>query len=473
MNYKRVCLYCGEPNDGLSYSCTCNKEGWINQYRVIDLDMELHINRQIIKDSFQNYSFSNPEGLLQYKGLPFHHIMPNISNAPGLTPLYELSNLSINHHCTLFLKDEGANPSGCFKDRETVLCMLNSQYNNINKAVIYSSGNAAASAAYNAEQSGHRLVTFVAGDTYSEKIDYIRSHGTDVIIIGDSQTNFETGYRLFSEMNEKRTFARLSYDNWSVRNPFRVQGDKTIALEIIKQLSEDEPGTIVPDFVIAPTANGSCLAGIWKGFRELKRAGIIATLPRMISAGIKNANPVAKAVRLRQTDQPVRCNLAEVATRDREVGSTIVAEEGYDSIEAARAVLQSGGFEVELHTQDIENALIKFLEVEEKLAIGHQLLPEPASFTSLAAVGKIQQRVSLSPDDIVVSISTGDGQKAEHLLTSLLTDKPVLQEIVSQIIKKKETTNHPSFTTQGQQIHTEANIEAITEAFHQMQKQPA
>lgn len=200
------------------------------------------------------------------------------------------------------MKNEGANPRGCFKDRETMLCLLNSKNNGFKKAVIYSSGNAAA---YYIERTVRQLLTFVAGDTYPEKINFIRSHGSDVVVIGDKETNFESDYRLFAKMGAAGLFANHNYDNWSVRNPFRVQGDKTIAVEIVKQLSEGKNAVKVPDYVIVPTANGSCLAGIWKGFKELKTAGIIPRLPKMIPTGINNANPVCKAVRLNNTKEPV------------------------------------------------------------------------------------------------------------------------------------------------------------------------
>lgn len=147
--------------------------------------------------------------------------------------------------------------------------------------------------------------------------------------------------------------------------------------------------------------------------------------------------------------------------------------EGGDSMEATRAVLESGGFEAELHTSDLREALINFLEFEEHLAVHQQVIPEPASLTSLAAVTKVQQRNGLSPDDIVVSISTGDGQKAKHLLLSLLTNEPILKEKLNQIIDKDQKFSAPSFTEKGRKIHSEANVEALTQAFHRMQKLPA
>ncbi|MDZ7846921.1 MAG: pyridoxal-phosphate dependent enzyme [Owenweeksia sp.] len=208
----------------------------------------------------------------------------------GLTPLFALPGLSEHFGHNIYIKSEGHNPSGCFKDRETALCMLNARRLGYKRAVIFSSGNAAASAAIAIQHTDFHLITLVSGDTYEDKIDYIRDHGSDVIVIGDDRINFETGYRLFAKLNAAGEFEQEQYDNWSVINPYRVQGDKTTAIEIHRQLLELAQSP-VPDYVIVPTANGSCLAGVWEGFKEMCRLGVIERLPRMVSAGYPQCQP--------------------------------------------------------------------------------------------------------------------------------------------------------------------------------------
>ncbi|HEX6982500.1 MAG TPA: pyridoxal-phosphate dependent enzyme [Balneolaceae bacterium] len=472
MNFKKVCLYCGQSVDSLSYSCNCKSDHWVRQYRAMDLDIDIENIRDSITASFNAYSFNHPAGMLQYYGLPFQHFAPKDIETVGLTPLYELNRLGEQYGCRAFLKNEGNNPSGCFKDRETMMCFLNSKSKGIKNAVIYSSGNAAASAASFAENTEQQLITFVSGDTYPEKIDYIRDHGSDVVVIGDKETPFETGYRLYSQINASELFSKSRFDDWSVRNPFRVQGDKTISVEITKQLfSTDE--NLAPDFVLVPTANGSCLAGIWKGFKELKETGIITKLPRMISVGIKNANPVYEAVQQRQTERPVRCDLSKVDAEDAEVGSIILAEEGYDSIQAAKAVIESNGIAVGLHQSDIQKALVDFLNLEGELAVKHEILPEPAALTSIAAIKKVKEQIPVSPADILVSISTGHGLKAEKVISSLLSQRTDLQEKVQKIVAKRENHMRDASGEQGRKVRVEANLEAVTDAFFQLQKLPA
>jgi threonine synthase len=215
------------------------------------------------------------------------------------------------------------------------------------------------------------------------------------------------------------------------------------------------------------------MTGIWKGFKELKEAGIINKLPRMISVGIKNANPVSKAVQEKQTERPVRCDLSQVAAEDAEVGSIILAEEGYDSIQAAKAVIESNGVAVELHQSNIQKALIDFLKLEGDFAVEHEILPEPAALTSLAAIKKMKEKIAVSPSDVLVSISTGHGFKAEKVINSLLSGQTDLQKKVHKIVAKRENHMRKASKKQGQKVQVEANIEAVSRAFLQLQKLPA
>lgn len=471
VNFKTTCRYCHHENNTPDYSCNCRSDAWLSSYRTLYVDFDTEKLKDLAQTSFRSYSLNHPRGILQYRLLPHEDQVKNEIPPVGLTPLYHMDSISKQASADIFLKDEGKNPSGCFKDRETTMCILNSRKRNLEKAVIYSSGNAAASAAHFSEKTEHGLIAFVPGDTYPEKIDYIRNHGADVIVIGDENTNFEQGYELFSQLNEQKIFARTGFDNWSVCNPYRVEGDKTIAIEIVKQLSGKSESPIVPDYVIVPTANGSCLAGIWKGFKELYETEIISKLPHMVSAGIDHANPTAKSVRLQETKKPVRCDVSKSPEADVEVGSIIVAERGYDSMEAASAVLQSGGEALEINTSDINQALVDFLELEQHQALDHRILPEPAGLTSLAGVSKMMDKGKISPSDRVVCISTGDGLKAQKTIHSLLREKSELLKKADQILETKKALHNGNGTTPGKEIHLSADIDFLKQSFLELQNQ--
>jgi threonine synthase len=459
------CLHCGTLNEAANYSCTCGAS-WTDEYRSVGLRFSL--NRQEIEQTrraFINYQFSKDQGMLQYPLLPHRAYAPDDLFAVGGTPLYQLDRLSDQHECNIYLKNEGDNPSGCFKDRETLACLLNSRRRGVEKAVIYSSGNAAASAALFAQQLGIQLITFVAGDTYGEKIRYIQEHGSDVVVVGSSETTFEEGFRLYAQLNAAGVFQKQGFDNWAVRNPYRVQGDKTTAVEIVRQLlSAGEKR--VPDYVIVPSANGSHLAGLWRGFKELQRLGITQELPKMVVAGIKHANPICEAVRLEQEEKPIICTLEELQPKDAQMGSIIVAEEGYDSVEAARAVLNSGGVGVEVGAEAIRHSMEQLLQLEEERVLEQAILPEPASCIALSAVEQLRSRGILKPGALVVPVLTGHGAKAEGTIYNLLKGKPKLTRQVQLIVQKKKQQLQLRRAKQaGRRVNVPANYSKLRRAF--------
>ncbi|WP_157493881.1 pyridoxal-phosphate dependent enzyme [Fulvivirga imtechensis] len=469
MSFEKRCLYCGEVNNSENYTCDCIPEEWFNEYRILDVKPVITSKEKLLlRQSFYDYRFDHPDGIVQYYGVPFRAYYPKGLEPVGMTPLYYLPHLSDQYGIKTFIKNEGHNPSGCFKDRETLLTLLNTRRRGLRHAVIYSSGNAAASAAIFAQKLNMQLITFVAGDTYPEKINFIRDHGSDVVVIGDEQTNFETGFRLFARLNSRNVFSENNFDNWSVRNPYRVHGDKTTAIEIVKQLSGDDANCTVPDYVVVPTANGSGLAGIWKGFQELYALGLISKLPKMISAGIARANPVFQAVRKKQTQIPERCDLTKVDPEDASIGSTILAEEGYDSIEAAKAVLHSGGLAVAVNNSDVKLVLRDFLEQEEDIALKNSILPEPASLISIAAIEKMSQHINLAPDNIVVSIITGHGLKAQEMMEQLLPEKQILHQRIAKIIETKRGDIAKKAISKGRRKNVPADFDAIAAVFREL-----
>lgn len=467
--FKKVCLYCGRENTSRNYTCDCGEEAWRAEYRALGLEYDLgQAGIRRARQSFYEYDFDDPQGMMQYALLPFVARGGDMPETVGLTSFHHLARLSAGYGCEVYLKNEGDNPSGCFKDRETLLCLLNARRKKARDAVIYSSGNAAASAALFAQQSEMHLLTFVAGDTYEEKIEFIRNRGSDVIVIGDEDTHFEAGYRLFSQLNKGGLYADNGYDNWSVRNPYRVQGDKTTALEIVRQLSGHVPPWVAPDYVAVPTANGSCLAGMWKGFRELFELGIIDSLPAMVSVGIENANPVYKAVKEQETNRPVKGDIHKLAEPDARIGSIIVAEEGYDSIQAAKAVLESGGASVEVRRSHIRKALSDFLDKEKELALEHAILPEPASCTALAAIEMLGKDGVLKPADKAVALITGHGLKAAEVIGELIGENAPVQEVAGRIIRQKKKEMGPKASEKGRRVQVEASRSAVAKAFLQL-----
>jgi|GEM_PF-1122488 len=474
LQFSQICLVCQRPNSSLNYSCGCSDEPWTKEYRILDVicSFDSEQREQAIR-GLANYDMHHPSGILQYIFTPHTSHYPNLPFRIGLTPLLALDNLSEDYEAKIFLKNEGDNPSGCFKDRETIMAALHSKATGQDKAVIYSSGNAAASAALLASEMNFGLITCVAGDTYSEKVHYIRKKGSDVIRIGGPKTTFEEGYRLFARLNEDGVFSGLGYDNWSVRNPYRIIGDKTTAIEIIKQY-EQQTGKAgaVPDYVVVPTGNGSCLAGIWRGFQELRSFGLIDTLPKMVSAAIKHASPVYKAWQKNRTHRPAVCDLDQVSESEKEIGSIILAEEGYDSIEATKAVFESGGLAMVLTKSEMKSALIDLMTREKDTVLHHNVLPEPASIVSLASIKKMKQQGITDSNTAVVALLSGHGAKSKKLLLNMLRNHPDLRMVMKRIIdNKKSQLPDIKGTRFGTLVDVGKDFQEIKDAFHKLDNQ--
>lgn len=464
-------MKCNKVISADNYTCDCGADDWTKDYRLIDVKYRLSPAEEIEAiQAFEDYDLDHPDGILQYFFTPHPEYAHYVDLKVGLTEFLPLHNLSRSYGPKIFLKNEGGNPSGCFKDRETLMAALHSMAEGKQKAVIYSSGNAAASAALFAARLNFQLITCVAGDTYPEKINYIREKGSSVIRIGDRKTNFEEGYRLFSQLNAEGFFTENGFDNWSVRNPFRVVGDKTTAIEIVKQFREETGRpSAVPDYVVVSTGNGSCLAGIWRGFKELRKLGIIDKYPKMVSAAIKNASPVYKAFKKKMTHRPAVCDLEEVPESDKEIGSVLLAEEGYDSVEATRGIIESGGLAVGVRRRDIRRALMDLMKQEAQLSIEHDLLPEPASLVTLAAIKKMKKRGIFDKNATAVAVISGHGAKAKDLLMKMLRLRPKLQKVMQTIIEgHRQKQRRFTSTSKGELVQVDANKGELKKAFRQL-----
>src|SRR5690554_2834388 len=180
--YYRRCLRCGEITTDANYVCNCEDAAWTNEYRLTELNYILtpeDIERAL--EAFRLYNLDAPGGMMQYTLLPHRSFAHHLKLRIGTTPLFNLPILSQLYKRELFIKDEGKNPGGSFKDRETAVAALHSLALGNDGAIIYSSGNAAASAALIARHLNIKLITCVPGDTYGEKVDYIRHQGSDVV----------------------------------------------------------------------------------------------------------------------------------------------------------------------------------------------------------------------------------------------------------------------------------------------------
>ena len=231
--------------------------------------------------------------------LPVSDSTPIVSLGEGGTPLIFSPRLSaiVGRNCEVYLKYEGLNPTGSFKDRGMTVAVSKAVERKTAAIICASTGNTSASAAAYAARAGIRCVVVLpAGKIASGKLVQAFAYGAKVIAIDG---NFDDALTIVRKLGEREDFAIVN----SI-NPDRIAGQKTAAFEIVDDLGD------APDFHLLPLGNAGNLTAYWAGYQEYRHAGRSSALPAMIgfqAAGaapifhgrvIKNPETIASAIRI-------------------------------------------------------------------------------------------------------------------------------------------------------------------------------
>jgi len=197
----------------------------------------------------------------------------------GDTPLIPAPRLGRELGCTLYLKYEGLNPTGSFKDRGMTMAMSAATAGGARAVVCASTGNTAASAAAYAARAGLRcLVVIPAGQVAAGKLAGALAYGAQVIQVRGS---FDDALSLVRQLADRAPVALVN----SV-NPFRLEGQKTGAFEVCDVLGR------APDWLCLPVGNAGNITAYWKGFREYCAAGRVNNMPRLLGVQAEGAAPL-------------------------------------------------------------------------------------------------------------------------------------------------------------------------------------
>jgi threonine synthase len=299
----------------------------------------------------------------------------------GGTPLYHCKKLGrMMGIKNLFVKHEGMNPSGSFKDRGMTVGVTKAIELNRTTVACASTGNTSASMAMYAAKAGLMAVVLLPyGKVALGKVAQAMVHGAKVLGIKD---NFDKALMLVREVSDKLGFYLLN----SV-NPFRLEGQKTIAYEIYDVLQS------VPSRVILPVGNAGNISAIYKGFREFEELGIISNVPHMIGVQAEKASPIANAVKRGDMEIIPEKNPETIATAIR-IGDPV------NAVKALRAIRESDGTAISVSDQDIVKAQLDLARLE---GIG----VEPASAASIAGLKKLAEDGIIEKDEVIVCIVTG------------------------------------------------------------------
>jgi threonine synthase len=249
-----------------------------------------------------------------------------------------------------------------------------------------STGNAAASVAAYSAAAGIKSVVMVPKGTAPSKIIQARAYGAAVIVVdGDFDNEVAKLYK--AAVQEFGWYDCLS------SNPYRDEGKKSYAYEMLDQLDER-----ISDWVIHPTAGGTGIYAMWKGYRELRSLGWIDSAPKLVAAQSAAAAPIVAAFEKGLND------VEPVIARDTVAESIQVGNPVSLGWRALAALRESAGTAVALSDEEI-------LEAQALTGSLSGIFAEPAAATSVAAAKKLRDLGVISPDDTVVCNLTGHGLK--------------------------------------------------------------
>ncbi|MFP5501492.1 MAG: threonine synthase [Candidatus Sericytochromatia bacterium] len=326
--------------------------------------------------------------------LPVSEKTPVVTLNEGNTPLVESVRLHarLGQNVRLLFKFEGANPTGSFKDRGMTLAVSKAKEEGAQAVICASTGNTSASMAAYAARAGLRSYMLIPhGYVALGKLAQGLHYGTEVIAI---KGNFD----------DALTIVRALADEYPVTlvnsvNPYRLEGQKTGAFEVVDQLGD------APDVLAIPVGNAGNISAYWRGFNEYRREGLASKTPVMLGYQAEGAAPlvydrvferpdtVATAIRI---GNPASWQLAVAAMKESAGGVAAVTDE-------------------------------EILETYSLLAREEGIFCEPASAASVAGVLKRAQSEPFAPGTTIVCVLTGNGLKDPE--TAIRQNKQELEPV--------------------------------------------
>ncbi|MBE0523632.1 MAG: threonine synthase [Methanosarcinales archaeon] len=369
--YIQRCIQCGAEYQPQEIVYTCPK---CNSLLEIVYDWsELSISRK----DFEGV----PLSVWKYKALlPVERDPVSINE--GGTALYRCDRLAQKIGIdNLYVKHEGLNPTGSFKDRGMTVGVSKAMELGMKTLACASTGNTSASLAiYGAKANLPVVVMLPAGKVAMGKVAQAIMHGAKVLSI---RGNFDDALKLVRELCDHEGFYLLN----SV-NPYRLEGQKTIAFEVVDQL-----GWEVPDKLVLPVGNAGNISAIYKGFREFNELGLTDRIPQMIGIQAEGSCPIVNAFKEGQKDIIPVSSPETIATAIR-IGDPV------NAVKALDAMYRSGGLAESVSDEEIITAQKDLARLE---GIG----VEPASASSIAGLKKLVDMGIIKSDETVVCITTG------------------------------------------------------------------
>ncbi len=305
----------------------------------------------------------------------------------GGTPLYLSPRLAeIAGVGSLWVKDEGREPTASMKDRASAIAVMKAQEEGAEVVTTASTGNAAAALAGIAASVGQATVIFVPESAPEAKVAQLLAFGATVVLVAG---NYNDAFELATAAVDKWGW----YNRNTGVNPYVAEGKKTVALEIVEQL-----GFTAPDAIFVSVGDGSIIGGVHKGLKDAIALGWIDAMPRIFGIQAAGSDYMARA------DESGADVVTMPAISAATAADSISADLPRDRVKALAAVTETGGAYLRVDDDHILRSI-------PRIAAASGVFAEPAASAAYAGVEVAVEQGLVGADDRVVVISTGSGLK--------------------------------------------------------------
>jgi len=402
MTYQE-CINCGSRYSLDEIVYVCKKCG-----NLLEVEYDFaEIREEMEKNDWKK----RPLSVWRYKELmPIKGTSQIVSLSEGGTGLHRCKRLGeLLGIRELYVKNEGENPTGSFKDRGMTVGLTKAVEYGVKTVICASTGNTSASLAAYAARSGLKCVVLIpSGKIAYGKLAQALIYGAKVIQV---RGNFDQALEIVIKLSERDRGVYLL----NSINPFRIEGQKSLGYEISEQLDNERV-----DRVVVPVGNAGNISAIWKGFTEFQKLGFIRALPKMTGIQAEGSAPIAHAVKSGSSQISPVARPETIATAIR-IGAPVSWKK------AMNAILDSHGTAETVTDEEI-------LASQKLLARLEGLFVEPASASSIAGLKKLIEKSEVDRNERVVCVATGHGLKDPDVAVKM-SEKPL--EVDADVVAVK------------------------------------
>jgi threonine synthase len=396
------CTLCGATYDPDKVIYTCPEHDGVAGILEVVYDYD------VVHDRFNAPLDGNIQSQWKYRAfLPIETGATPVTLDEGGTDLLDAPQLGDELGVDVRVKNDGLNPTGCFKDRATSVAVTKARHAGRDVVTCASTGNAAASLAGYAARGGLDCRIFVPESAPEGKLVQPRVYGSDVLAVAGS---YDEAYDLSLEVTEAYGW----YNRNAAINPFQIEGKRTVGHELAEQTQDS-----IPDWVVFSMGDGCTIAGCWKGFREFAELDYVDDTPKMLGVQPDGASAIRDAFHGHDDTDDVADTLADAVAVGRP----------RNTLKACRALEESGGTALTVTDDDI-------LAAETLLGRTEGIYAEPAGAAPVAGIRRAREQGIIDADESVVAVVTGIGLKdtagAKQAVGDVTRIEPTLEDVADQ-----------------------------------------